>query len=238
MLKSCKAVILAGGLGTRLHPFTQVIPKPLLPIGESSVLEIQILSLKRFGVNEIIIATNHMSDYVKAFLGDGSRYGVNITFSQEEKPLGTCGPLSLLRSRLTEPFFLINGDILTTLDFAAFHHEGTKNEAGLVVATRELIMPFQFGKIISENGYITGVEEKPDFKFEILAGIYLLKPAAMDLIPDNQYFGIDALIKTMLARHMKVGKHLIKEYWLDIGRINDYETAQNAYKEHFSELKK
>ena len=97
MLKSCKAVILAGGLGTRLHPFTQVIPKPLLPIGESSVLELQILSLRQFGITEIIIATNHMSDYVKAFLGDGSRYRVSISFSQEEKPLGTCGPLSLLR---------------------------------------------------------------------------------------------------------------------------------------------
>ncbi|MBS0630723.1 MAG: NTP transferase domain-containing protein [Verrucomicrobia bacterium] len=238
MLKSCKAVILAGGLGTRLHPFTQVIPKPLLPIGESSVLELQILSLKRFGVTDIIIATNHMSDYVKAFLGDGSRYQVKITFSQEEKPLGTCGPLSLVRSLLTEPFFMLNGDILTTLDFAAFHEAGMKTDANLIVATKELITPFQFGKILSENGYITGVEEKPDLKLEILAGIYMLKPAALEFIPDNEYFGIDSLIKTMLAKHLKVGKHLIKEYWLDIGRINDYETAQNAYKQHFAELKK
>jgi NDP-sugar pyrophosphorylase family protein len=238
MLKSCKAVILAGGLGTRLHPFTQVIPKPLLPIGESSVLELQILSLRRFGITDIIIATNHMSDYVKAFLGDGSRYQVNITFSQEEKPLGTCGPLSLLRSRLTAPFFLMNGDILTTLDFGAFHAAGLKNEADLVVATKDMIMPFQFGKIISEGGYITGVEEKPDFKLEILAGIYLIKPPALQLIPDKQYFGIDSLIKTMLERHAKVGQYPIKEYWLDIGRIGDYETAQSVYKEHFSELKK
>src|SRR5438094_6806883 len=98
-----KAVILAGGLGTRLRPFTQVIPKPLLPIGESSVLEIQVLSLKRCGVSEIIIATNHMSDYVEAYLRDGSQYGVSISFSKEKKPLGTCGPVKLLEDRLTDP---------------------------------------------------------------------------------------------------------------------------------------
>lgn len=237
-MQSCKAVILAGGLGKRLHPFTQVIPKPLLPIGESSVLELQILSLRKFGVTEIVIATNYMSEYVKAFLGDGSRYQIKISFSQEEKPLGTCGPLSLLRDKLTEPFFLMNGDILTTLDFAAFYESGMQSEGDLVVATKDLIMPFQFGKIISNGNYIDGVEEKPDLKLEILAGIYFLKPAALDLVPDNEYFGIDSLIKKMLESHRKVGKHRIKEYWLDIGRIDDYEVAQNAYKQHFAELKK
>ncbi len=238
MLKSCKAVILAGGLGTRLHPFTQVIPKPLLPIGESSVLELQILSLQKFGINEIIIATNYMSDYVKAFLGDGSKYQVKITFSQENKPLGTCGPLSLVRDRLTEPFFLMNGDILTTLDFGAVHANAMQNEANLIVATKENLMTFQFGKILSEGEYITGVEEKPDLKLEILAGIYLMKPPVLDLIPDNEYFGIDSLIKKMLSQDLKVGKYLIKEYWLDIGRIDDYQVAQNAYTQHFSSLKK
>lgn len=238
MLKSCKAVILAGGLGTRLHPFTQVIPKPLLPIGESSVLELQILSLRQFGIDEIIIATNYMSDYVKAFLGDGSKYQVKITFSQEDKPLGTCGPLSLLRDRLTKPFILMNGDVLTTLDFGAAYTNALQSAADLVVATKEIIMPFQFGKILSDGPYITGVEEKPDLKLEILAGIYLMKPAIFDLIPENEYFGIDSLIKKMLGLNMKVGKHLIKEYWLDIGRIDDYQTAQAAYKQHFSELKK
>ena len=112
-----KAIILAGGLGTRLKPFTEVIPKPLLPIGESSVLEIQILSLKKHGVTDIFIATNYMADYVQAFLGDGSKYGVRLVFSKEQQPLGTCGPVTLLEKELTEPFFLMNGDILTTLDF-------------------------------------------------------------------------------------------------------------------------
>lgn len=237
-MRNLKAVILAGGLGTRLRPFTQVIPKPMLPIGESSVLEIQILSLRQFGVSDVIIATNYMSDYVRAFFGDGSKYNVTITFSQEDKPLGTCGPLSLLRDRLTEPFFLINGDILTTLNFGALYTTAAESEADLVVATKEIVMPFQFGKILSEGDYITGVEEKPDLKLEILAGIYLMKPPALDLIPDGEYFGIDSLIKKMLAANRKVGKHLIKEYWLDIGGIDDYEVAQKAYQQHFAELKK
>jgi NDP-mannose synthase len=233
-----KTVILAGGLGTRLRPFTQVIPKPLLPIGESSVMEIQIRSLTQFGVDEIIIATNYMSDYVQAFLGDGSKYGVKLSFSKEDKPLGTCGPLSLLREKLTEPFFLMNGDILTTLDFGKAHTFATQSDANLVVMTKEIVMPFQFGKIISDGDYITGVEEKPDLKLESLAGIYILKPAALDFIPNETYFGIDMLIKKMLASNAKVAKYLMKEYWLDIGRIDDYQIAQDAYKEHFAELKK
>ena len=110
-----KAVILAGGLGTRLRPFTEVIPKPLLPVGESSVLEIQILSLKQAGFSEIYIATNYKADYVKAFLGDGSKYDLKLYFSQEREPLGTCGPLALLREELDSLFILMNGDILTNL---------------------------------------------------------------------------------------------------------------------------
>jgi len=233
-----KAVILAGGLGSRLKPFTQVIPKSLLPIGESSVLEIQILSLKKFGVDEVIIATNYMSDLVQAFLGDGSRFGLRLSFSKEEQPLGTCGPLSLLRDRLLEPFFLMNGDILTTLDFGAAYEAAMAIEANLVVMTKEIIIPFQFGKIISDGNFITGVEEKPDLKLEILAGIYTMKPAIFEMIPHNQYFGIDSLIKMMIDAKQRVGKYPIKEYWLDIGRIDDYEVAQDAYKQHFAELKR
>src|SRR3970040_505646 len=109
-----KAVILAGGLGTRLKPFTEAIPKPLLPIGEKSVLEIQIQHLAKYGFDEIYIATNYKANYVESFIGDGQRMGVRITFSKEEKPLGTCGPIRLLKDELTEPFLLMNGDILTT----------------------------------------------------------------------------------------------------------------------------
>jgi NDP-sugar pyrophosphorylase family protein len=231
-----KAVILAGGLGTRLKPFTQVIPKSLLPIGESSVLEIQILSLARHGVDQVYVATNYRSEYVRAFLGDGAKYGVNVAFSEEEKPLGTCGPVSLLRDELREPFLLMNGDILTTLDFTKAYQYATQLDADLVVVTTELVTPFHFGKVLSDGTYITEMQEKPDITLEILSGIYILKPPVFDLIPVNTYYGIDNLIRDMLARKMKVGKYLMQEYWLDIGRIADYQVAQDAYREHFTDL--
>jgi NDP-mannose synthase len=233
-----KAIILAGGLGTRLKPFTEVIPKPLLPIGESSVLEIQILSLKRHGIKDIIIATNHMAEYVEAFLGNGSKYGVRLQFSKEPEPLGTCGPVSLVREQLTEPFLLMNGDILTTLDFSKATAFTQSVNANLVVMTKEIAVPFQFGKILSEGDYITGVEEKPDLKLEILAGVYFLKPAVLELIPNGRYYGMDTLIKDMIARNLRIARYPIREYWLDIGRAKDYEEAQEAYSEHFAGLKK
>ena len=232
-----KAVILAGGLGTRLKPFTEIIPKPLLPVGESSVLEIQILSLKKHGVTEIFIATNYMAEYVQAFLGDGSKYGVKLVFSKEEKPLGTCGPVTLLAHELTEPFFLMNGDILTTLDFGKAYEFACNHSAELVVLTKEIRTPFSFGNVKSEGDCLIDVEEKPNFRFEILAGIYVIKPALMPLIPKNIPYGIDMLIKDMLAAKMKVGKYLMQEYWLDIGQIADFQQAQEVYKEHFGHLK-
>jgi NDP-sugar pyrophosphorylase family protein len=233
-----KAVILAGGLGTRLQPFTQVIPKPLLPIGESSVLEIQILSLARFGFTDIFVATNYMSDYIEAFLGNGSKYGVNLTFSRESKPLGTIGPVLLLRDRLTEPFVLMNGDILTTLDFRMLLERAAAADADLTVVTKDIITPFNFGKVTSDGPYILAIEEKPDLRIEVLAGIYVVKPAIFDLIPEDEYFGIDSLIKQMLAQHRKVGRHAMQEYWLDIGQAEHYRAAQTAYNEHFEHLKK
>ena len=120
-----KVVILAGGLGTRLKPFTEVIPKPLLPIGEKSVLEIQIERLKKFGFDEIFLATNYKSQYIEGFFGDGSRYGVKLSISKEDKPLGTAGPLLLLKEQLTEPFIVMNGDILSLIDFSKLYEFAT-----------------------------------------------------------------------------------------------------------------
>ncbi len=232
-----KAVILAGGLGTRLKPFTQVIPKPLLPVGESSVLEIQLLSLKKAGVEEVFIATNYLSDFVTAYIGDGSKFGLKVTFSKEDKPLGTCGPVSLLREHLNEPFFLMNGDVLTTLDFRKAYDHAVSLDSDFVVCTKEIVTPFEFGKVTTEDGYIVGIEEKPNFRIEILAGIYVLKPPIFDLIPHNEALGVDGLIKSMLASGRRVGKYLMTEYWLDIGQAHHYQAAQEAYKDHFAGLK-
>lgn len=228
-----KAVILAGGLGTRLRPFTEVIPKPLLPIGEKSLLEIQIERLKSHGFDEIFLATNYKSDYVTNFFGDGSRYGVSLEVSKEEKPLGTAGPVTLIKDKLTEPFIVMNGDILSTIDFKKLYDFAMSVEADLCVTIKKIVAPFAFGKISYEGDYVTDIQEKPDIEMEVLAGMYVFKPGIFDIIPDDEYYGMDTLIKTMLARKLPVAKYHIHEVWLDIGQMPDYETAQDMYREHF-----
>ena len=148
-----KAIILAGGLGTRLKPFTEVIPKPLLPIGEKSVLEIQIGRLKKYGFDEVILATNYKSDYIQGFFGDGSRYGVKLLISKEEQPLGTAGPLLLLKDRLTEPFLVMNGDILSLINFSEMYDFALKQDSYLSISIKKEITPFAFGNIfLMEKG--------------------------------------------------------------------------------------
>ncbi len=229
-----QAVILAGGLGTRLKPFTEAIPKPLLPVGEKSILEVQVLCLRKYGFDDIYIATNYKAEYVESFMGDGSRYGVNLTFSKETKPLGTCGPISLLKSELTSPFILMNGDILTTLDFGKLYDFGLGSKANLSVVTKKIITPFNFGNVTSEGDYIVDVEEKPDFSLEIVAGIYVMKPDIFEQIPDDEYFGMDTLIKKMLYQEQKVARYLTEEYWIDIGRFDDFQSVQEEYDKHFA----
>lgn len=230
-----KAVILAGGLGRRLRPFTEVIPKPLLPVGEKAVLEVQIEHLRRHGVDEVILATNYKSDYIESFIGDGSRYGVKLSVSKEEQPLGTVGPLTLLKDRLREPFVVMNGDVLTKLDFTRFFAFALGHDGLLTISIKKHITPFLFGDIYFEGDRVTAIEEKPHFVNYILAGIYLMRPGIFEWIPDNRYFGIDSLIKLMLAQRLPVRKWEIREYWLDIGQVDDYERAQQGFPHHLGE---
>ncbi len=230
-----KAVILAGGLGTRLRPFTKVIPKPLLPIGEKALLEIQIERLKLCGFDEIFVATNYKSDYIRGYFGDGSQYGVRLTISEEESPLGTAGPLTLLRERLDEPFIAMNGDILSTIDFGRFYRFAVDKDCCLTVAIRKHIMPYAFGNIFFEGDYVTDVEEKPDIVKYIVAGIYVMQPRILAYVPSNRFFGMDSLLRTLLDRQEPIAKYEMTEYWLDIGQVHDFEKAQAAYDTHFRE---
>jgi NDP-mannose synthase len=230
-----KAVILAGGLGLRLRPFTEVIPKPLLPVGEKAVLEIQIERLKRFGFTEIYLATNYMSDFIEKFFGDGSRYGVTLHISREEKPLGTAGPLRLLRHYLPEPFLVMNGDILSLIDFSNFFHFALEKGTPLTLAIKRFITPYAFGNIFFNGDFVTGIEEKPHLVTFALAGIYVVRPEILDLIPGDEDFGMDKLIKIMLAQGYPIAKYEMSEYWLDIGGVDEYEKAQEIYRTHFKE---
>lgn len=231
-----KAVILAGGIGSRLKPFTEVIPKSLLPIGEKSVLEIQIERLKKFGFDEIFLATNYKSEYIEGFLGDGSKYGVKLIISKEEKPLGTAGPLLLLKEQLYEPFLVMNGDILSLIDFKDLFDFAISKESYFTISIKKEVTPFDFGNIFFNGDTVIGIQEKPDIIMHILAGIYVMKPEIFKFFPkEPQYFGVDTLILNMLNNKQLVSKYELKEYWLDIGRIKDWEKAQTIYNEHFNE---
>ncbi len=224
-----KAVILSGGLGTRLKPFTSAIPKPLLPVGEKAVLEIQIEKLVTHGFSDVILATNYKSDYIENFFGNGSRYGVNLIISKEDTPLGTAGPIRLVEHLLTEPFLVMNGDILTHADFSKMYDFSIAQNSLLTVGIKEIVMPYAFGNIFFEGDHVTGIQEKPDLVTYAMAGIYVMKPGIMPLIPKNEYFGIDKLVQGMLVHQLPVTKYEIKEYWLDIGRMDDYEKAQEDF---------
>lgn len=229
-----KAVILAGGLGLRLKPFTQVIPKPLLPIGEKSMLQIQIERLAKYGFKEIFLATNYKSEYIERFFGDGSDFGVSLKISREETPLGTAGPLHLLRDQLDSPFVVMNGDILSLIDFGNLYDFACSQDSLLTLTIKKEITPFDFGNIFFDGNRVTGIEEKPDIVMYILAGIYVMKPEIFRFFPENKFFGMDMLIKSMLDQGEVISKFDLKDYWLDIGRIDDYYTAQSDYNNHFN----
>jgi len=229
-----KAIVLAGGLGTRLKPFTEVIPKPLLPVGEKAVLEIQIEHLQEHGFDEVFLATNYKSRYIENFFGDGSQYGVKLRISKEDKPLGTVGPLSLLKDQLKKPFLVMNGDILTRLSFSKMYQFALENKAKLTIGVKKVLTPFRFGNIESDGDFITNIEEKPDIETNVLAGVYIMTPDIFEYIPDNEPYGMDQLIKKMLSVDDPIAKYQINEYWLDIGVIDDYRDAQDIYNKFYS----
>jgi len=228
-----KAVILAGGLGKRLRPFTKTIPKPMLPIGEKSVLDIQLERLKNAGCKEVILATNYKSEVFKSHFKNRDINGMEIIISKEEKRLGTAGPLSILKERLDEPFIVMNGDILTLANFKNFYNFSLNNDSILTLAIKKEITPFAFGNIYYQGDYVTGIEEKPNFVTYILAGIYVMKPDIFSYIPHNEYYDMDKLILKLLKKKIPIAKYDLLEYWLDIGRPDDYEEAKKIFNEKF-----
>lgn len=232
-----KAVILAGGLGKRLRPLTEETPKPLLPIGESTTIELAIKRLKEHGVGEIFLATRYKAEKVESFLGDGSRYGVKLHYSVEDQPLGTCGPLSLLKDHLNEPFILMNGDVLTKLDFGAVVRFARKKKAELTVVTKEDVLNYRYGVVRAEGDRVTGIEEKPSLSNEVLTGIYVVSPKVFDVIPENRSYGIDELINDLLAKGRRVTRYVTDAYWRDVGEIESLHEANQEYAVHFGDGK-
>ncbi|MDB4318236.1 sugar phosphate nucleotidyltransferase, partial [bacterium] len=164
---------------------------------------------------------------------DGSRYGVKLTISEEKERLGTAGPIKLLEETLTEPFLVMNGDILCNLDFKELYDFGLSQDSPLTITVKKIIMPYAFGNIFFEGNKVTGIEEKPDIVTHALAGIYFMKPEIFKYIPEESYYGMDSLIKDLLENGRGITKFDLKSYWLDIGRIDDYEQAQDEFNKNF-----
>jgi len=221
-----KAVILAGGKGTRLKPYTTVIPKPLVPVGEKAILEILLGRLRKSGVDEVVLCVNHFAEIIQAFFGDGSRHGIRIRYSTEDQPLGTVAPLKLV-SDLPETFLVMNGDLLTDLDFRDLYDEHLRSGALLTVSTYHRSSKIDFGVIDvdKEGKRMTGFREKPVYDFEVSMGVYVMNRRVLDFVPSGQPFGFDNLMLTLLEKREKVSVYPYNGYWLDIGRPDDYEKA-------------
>jgi len=224
-----KAVIQAGGKGTRLRPYTLVLPKPLMPVGDQPVIEMLLKWLRRSGVTNSYITTGYLGHLLKSLCGDGNQWDMNITYSEEPEPLGTVGALTLIRDKLDSTFYMLNGDLITDLDlraFRAFHH----SHDGLVsvaVATKDINI--DLGVIDSTDGRITAFREKPTMNFQVSMGIYCMDPGVLEFIPHGVPFGFDDLMYAMLEKDSPVHVFEHKGIWMDIGRPEDFIQAQEMF---------
>ena len=220
-----EAVILAGGKGSRLEPYTKETPKPLVLIGQRPIIEILIGGLRRSGIKRLHIAVNHFADKIEAFLGDGNRHGVEIKYSHESIPLSTIGPLTLIEN-LPEHFLVINGDILTDLDYRTLYQNHLESGFKLSVAVCNISHTVDYGVIESDvDSKVTKFEEKPSFEQTVSMGVYLFSRELLDKIPRDKKFGFDDLMHSLLEQEEPVNAFCYDGYWLDIGRISDYHQA-------------
>ena len=231
-----RAVILAGGRGTRLRPYTVALPKPLMPVGEKAILEIIIRQLAAAGFDHVTLAVNHQAEILMAVFGDGRKLGVKIDYSLESEPLGTMGPLRLVKD-LPENFIVMNGDILTNLNFAAFYDAHVASEAlmSISASTREQVIDYGVLKLDGQD-VMNGFEEKPRIPYLVSMGIYCLNHRILPFIPEGRPFGFDNLVLKLLdeGRPARVVRH--SGYWLDIGRPDDYQRATDDWPELEKEI--
>lgn len=221
-----KAVVLAGGRGTRLQPYTNVLPKPLMPVGDMPIIEILLRQLKVYGITDVVIAVGYLASLIQAYVGDGSRFGLNVSYSMETTPLGTAGPLKMVKD-LNETFLVMNGDLLTSLnmgDLIQFHRQ---HKAAATISTILRQTQITLGIIgTDENFNVESYTEKPTYDFRVSMGISVLEPHVLEYIPHNKPFDIPDLIKALIADGKAVKAFPFTDgYWLDIGRPDDYQKA-------------
>jgi NDP-mannose synthase len=219
-------VVLAGGRGTRLRPFTTSLPKPLVPVGdEVSVLEIVLRQLAHHGFERATIAIGHLGTLIRAVVGDGKEWGIEVDYATETQLLGTIGPVIGMLDRLPQHFLVLNGDVLTDLDFGVLLDQHVASRAPLTIATYERTVEIDFGVLHVEAERVVGFEEKPTLSYAVSMGVYGLSRETLERYPPDVPFGFDALVLDLLARGMHPLSHRHDGYWLDIGRPEDYDRA-------------
>ena len=225
-----KAVILAGGKGARLAPYTKILPKPLMPIGDMPILEVLLRQLVSAGVKEVVITVGHLAALLRTYFMDGSELGLNISYSYEEKPLGTAGPLALVPG-LTETFFVMNGDVLTTLKFQELLQFHKSQNAVATIAAYQRTVKIDLGVLQHTDGdyRVTNYIEKPSYDYLVSMGIYVFEPEVLEFIPRNAYLDFPSLVLKLIAAGKRVCYLPHDGYWKDLGRADDYEQAAHDF---------
>lgn len=224
-----KAVVLAGGKGRRLAPYTRIIPKPLMPIGDQPILEIMLRQMKRAGIHDITLTVGYLANLLKLFFQDGSRLGMNISYVYENKPLGTSGPLANVPG-LDDTFLVTNGDVLTTLDLSELIKFHKEQNACATIASHQRQVKIDLG-VVKFNGdhEIIGYQEKPSFDYSVSMGIYVFEPRVLNFIQKDEYLDFPDLVLRLIAAGEKVSGYLFSGYWEDLGRPDDYERASEDF---------
>lgn len=228
-MKDVRVVILAGGKGTRLKPYTTVLPKPLMPIGQMPILEVVLRQLKSHGFRKITLSVNHLAELIQAFFNDGSRLGLEISYCLEEKPLGTAGSISLIRN-LTDTFLVMNGDLLTTIDYRDIVDSHIKNRAIATIGAFPREVNIDFGVLdIGEGGELVDYREKPSLQYWVSMGVNVLNESVLEYIPPAEYLDMPTLMMKLVKAGKRVLTYRSECEWLDIGRPDDYERATEEF---------
>ncbi len=227
-----QAIILAGGKGTRLKPYTTVFPKPLMPIGDVPILEVIVKQLMSAGFTDMVFTVGYLKELLYAYFGNGSKWGVTIEYSAEDKPLGTVGPLTLI-DRVDENFIVMNGDVLTDIDYQDFFNFHVQNEQLCTIATYKKEVKIDLGVLEADNdGYVNKYIEKPTLHYDVSMGVYAFSKKILQFLPRNQYYDFPTLIQYLIKNDYKVKKYAFDGYWLDIGRPDDYNTAVEIFEKN------
>lgn len=225
-----QAIILAGGRGTRLRPFTSNFPKPLVPIGDMPILKIILKQLKYYGFDNVVLAVNHLAELIMSFFKTGEDLGLNISYSIENKTLGTAGPLSII-DNLDENFLVMNGDVLTNINFHHLFEFHSENGGMATIATYKKHLAIDLGVLKIKGDTFIDYIEKPIYDFDISMGVYIFRREIIDLLPKNEKMDLPDLIKKIRDKRKKILCYKGDYEWLDIGRILDYEEANNIFED-------